>query len=234
MGLEMRTLATLMILVGVVAFDAALSLGIETTPDDTSLTTPKARETIEHILDSSYQTSLPTLKETAPRTIQLPTPASWVSVVVRWFLIAVIAAVAALCITWIVRSFWNRRGSRESFQAEESPEQVGPRPTQLADAETLAASGEFAEAVHTLLLSALESLRHVAPRSIADAYTSREIFGQTTLVELLPESARRALGELIGAVELFHFGGVPARESDFQRCLEQFQILSSAQMEALR
>ncbi|HLL20855.1 MAG TPA: DUF4129 domain-containing protein, partial [Kofleriaceae bacterium] len=94
----------------------------------------------------------------------------------------------------------------------------------LGDADELAARGEFAEAIHTLLLRTLHELARSAMVRVEPSQTSREILSR---VPLLAE-ARDALGVLITYVELTHFGDEPANAEDYARCREQFNRFAHA------
>jgi hypothetical protein len=94
----------------------------------------------------------------------------------------------------------------------------------LGDADELARRGEFAEAIHTLLLRTLQELVRSAAVRVTPSMTSREIL---TRVPLLAD-AREAFAGLITAVEITHFGDEPANAVDYQRCREQFHVFATA------
>jgi hypothetical protein len=92
---------------------------------------------------------------------------------------------------------------------------IGPAP--LADAEALAALGQFAEAVHVLLLRTLQALSRRA--DVPEALTSREVLGTVSLAP----PARAALGQLVDAVEVTRFGGAAAGRADYDRCVAAYR-----------
>jgi hypothetical protein len=94
----------------------------------------------------------------------------------------------------------------------------------LGDADELAARGEFAEAIHTLLLRTLHELARSAMVRVERSHTSREILAR---VPLTPEP-REALSVLITYVELTHFGDDPANANDYAKCREQFNRFATA------
>lgn len=94
----------------------------------------------------------------------------------------------------------------------------------LGDADDLAARGEYAEAIHTLLLRTLHELARSAMVRVERSHTSREILGR---VPLAPD-AREALSVLITYVELTHFGDDPAGAADYAKCREQFNRFATA------
>jgi hypothetical protein len=94
----------------------------------------------------------------------------------------------------------------------------------LADAEELAARGEFREAIHTLLLRTLRELVRSTAVKVPPSLTSREILSR---VPLHPDP-RAALTELITAVEHTHFGDDEATATDYARCRDQFQVFAKS------
>jgi hypothetical protein len=94
----------------------------------------------------------------------------------------------------------------------------------LEDADDLARRGQFAEAIHTLLLRTLQELVRSAAVRVAPATTSREVLAKVPLLA----DARSALAGLITAVELTHFGDEPASAADYERCRQQFHVFAAA------
>ncbi len=98
-----------------------------------------------------------------------------------------------------------------------------PAPAPIDEVERLAAAGRFAEAIHLILLRFLAELRS-GQFIIADSLTSREILRKHSLAP----TTRDALGIVIGAVELCHFGGRSADERLFRHCLSAYHARSGA------
>jgi hypothetical protein len=94
----------------------------------------------------------------------------------------------------------------------------------LGDADELARRGEFAEAIHVLLLRTLQELARSAAVRVAPATTSREVLARVPLLA----DARSALAGLITAVEITHFGDEPANAADYERCRQQFTVFAAA------
>jgi hypothetical protein len=94
----------------------------------------------------------------------------------------------------------------------------------LGDADDLAARGEFAEAIHTLLLRTLHELARSAMVRVERSHTSREILRRVPLAA----DAKEALSMLITYVELTHFGDDPANAADYAKCREQFNRFATA------
>lgn len=85
----------------------------------------------------------------------------------------------------------------------------GPAPAQALpqapydEAEALAGAGRFDEAVHVLLLRALDLLARQAGLTLPPSLTSREVLARLPLTP----GARQALATLVEAVEVSRFGG---------------------------
>jgi len=205
----------------------------------TSSPTPEqVRGHVERILgDKSFQTDLPG-DGAAPARDDAPRPAARrrvprrtsgaLSSVSRLLLWGLVIAAACIGILWVVREFsytapvaGSPRGDPEEADHEVNAAVVV---TPLRDADALAAGGDYSAAIHALLLKTLAELVRRTPRPIAPSLTSREILSH---VDLAPEP-RSALGGLVGAVEVSHFGGTEPSESDFARCRELFEAFATA------
>jgi hypothetical protein len=144
---------------------------------------------------------------------------------VMWGLLIVLGA---LFVVWIASEL-SKYGGNAELPAGESQirmraavDSILDRP--LGDADELARRGEYAEAIHTLLLRTLQELVRSAAVRVAPAMTSREILARVPLLA----DARDALAGLITAVEITHFGEEPANANDYQRCREQFHVFATA------
>jgi hypothetical protein len=145
---------------------------------------------------------------------------------VLWGLVIV---VGVLIVSWLAAEL-----SRYGGDAELEPETTAQGRMQaaadaiierpLGDADDLARAGEFAEAIHTLLLRTLHELARTAAVRVAPAMTSREILARVPLLA----DARQALAGLITAVEITHFGDEPANAADYERCRQQFHVFAAA------
>jgi Domain of unknown function (DUF4129) len=140
------------------------------------------------------------------------------------FLVLLVVAVL-LIVGWVLRVLIDRGwktaeagGSKEDTASAASSE----REPAFEDAARLAAEGRYAEAIHALLLAAI---RHFAERSRAQVQPSRT---SRELVRLLPlaAEAREAFTELVRAVELSLFGGVPVGREEYERSLSRFRALT--------
>ena len=179
----------------------------------------------------------PSLQHEPPSPKALPPPAN-VSIpippeIFLYLLVAVLAV--ALCIVGyhLYGTYaFGRRVSKKVDQTLQVTTQPIMRPAgdaplpDLDEIERLARTGAFAEAIHLMLLRALEALRHRLGTSWAKSLTSREIARRS---ELAPTD-RNALKMLVGAVEISRFGGKSANEQIYRACLDQYRLIGESRM----
>jgi hypothetical protein len=143
----------------------------------------------------------------------------------RIVFIVLAVAVAVLVLAWLLQLvFQKMAGGHQDAEAgaEVQGEEAAPeRELDVEDATRLAAEGHYGEAIHALLLAAIQHFAARAHMQVQPSRTSRE------LVRLLPLSgeSRPRFNELVMAVERTLFGGEPAGAEDFQRSLERFRSL---------
>jgi hypothetical protein len=133
-----------------------------------------------------------------------------------------IALAAALAlVAAIVRRSRRRAPARTAASPQEAPgfAMEPARAGDLPDAEALAREGRFAEAVHALLLAAIDRIRNSASRALSPSLTSREL--SATLA--LAPGTRAALARLVRAVEVTLFGGRQAGPAEYAACAADFQ-----------
>lgn len=179
--------------------------------------------------DPSLQHEPPTPKAPAPAPpIGIPFP----SEVVFVLLIAAIALALAIVGYHLYRTYapGQRRAKTVDQALEISAQPIArsadaPLP-ELDEIERLARAGAYAEAIHLMLLRALEALRRRLGTSWAKSLTSREIVRRTEL----PASDRSALKMLVGAVEISRFGGQSANEQIYRACLDQYRLIGESVM----
>ena len=155
------------------------------------------------------------------------TGGSRMATVVLWGLVIVFGALIAF---WLASELARFGGDAElpledddaQARLQAASAAIIDRP--LGDADELARRGEFAEAIHTLLLRTLHELARNAAVRIVPAMTSREVLAR---VPLLADS-RSALAGLITAVEITYFGDEPANAADYERCRQQFHVFAAA------
>ena len=145
--------------------------------------------------------------------------------ILLWGLLAV---TFGLVLFWVVSEF-AKSTDDAVLPAEEKQDAIAAATAAiidkpLGDADELAARGEYAEAIHTLLLRTLHELARSAMVRVERSHTSREILARVPLLA----DAREALSVLITYVELTHFGDDPANADDYGKCREQFSRFASA------
>jgi uncharacterized protein DUF4129 len=192
------------------------------------------------LADSRYQTHLPQHEDPKDLTEGQPPPSFGGSVnlppvsapvigagaeLTRIVFIVLVVAVVVLILAWLMQSLLQKMArGRQGAESEVKVkgEEAGPeRELDAEDAVRLAAEGRFGEAIHALLLAAIQHFAARAHVQIQPSRTSRE------LARLLPLSgeSRAKFNELVMAVERTLFGGEPAGAEDFQRSLERFRSL---------
>jgi len=179
--------------------------------------------------DPSLQHEPPAQKAPPPHedSSGMPIPGE----VFLYLLIAVLAV--ALCIVGYHLYSTYGFGRRVSKKKIDQPLQVATQPVvrsadaplpDLDEIERLARAGAYAEAIHLMLLRALEALRRRLGTSWSKSMTSREIVRRS---ELAPTD-RSALKMLVGAVEISRFGGQSANEQIYRACLDQYRLIGES------
>jgi len=183
-----------------------------------------ARDDAQRIVsDLDLQTELPHPQQDAFNPFQLNFHLSGEAFEVLFWTLAILGLAIIL---WSVRD-------KLAFFAAEAPDAPQPgmpgAPSRAleeaqAEADELAAKGQFAPAMHVLLLKSLNEMRRLAGLSFKDSLTSREILGQAPL----SDAGRGALGAIIGVVELTWFGDAGAQAEDYARCRSHFEALKAS------
>ncbi len=176
--------------------------------------------------DDRYQTEKPE-PEVAPEVEQWTIP-PWLVKTILWTLGAVVAAIILFFLFNLLRELLDGRlGIKRSSKAtplETAKVQAVPPMRReaehrtLAEADALAAEGRFSEAIHHLLLVAMERLRRELGPRIAPAMTSREVLRLSGI----PGEAAAPLTRMVALSEINHFGGRSAREPDYRNCRDDF------------
>lgn len=123
---------------------------------------------------------------------------------------------ARLFSRWKRGGWQTEDGSRDAMTSGPRADAAGPE-----DPESLAARGEFAEAVHALLLRSIMLIRQRGV-ALSTSLTSREILRRAPL----GDHEKEAFRALVDMAELTHFGGRGANEADFQQCRTLFQRIA--------
>lgn len=176
----------------------------------------------------AYQTERPQ-EEAPPRREQLP---PWLVKAILWTAGIVVAAMIAYFLFNLALELWGSRFSllhkRNEPAAETArvetvaPAQREKEQRTLAEADALAAEGRFAEAIHLLLLVAMERLRGELGPRLAPAMTGREVLH----LAALPGAAAEPLGRMVALSEIKHFGGREASAPDYRVCRADFLKIS--------
>jgi hypothetical protein len=93
----------------------------------------------------------------------------------------------------------------------------------LGDADRFAATGDWAAAIHILLLTSIDLLRRRVGQAIPAAMTARELVGRARV----PDPARADFAMLVAASELCHFGGRSANRTLYDSCRVHYERLWS-------
>ncbi|MEM9724303.1 MAG: DUF4129 domain-containing protein [Pseudomonadota bacterium] len=194
---------------------------------------PRIEREIDRVVESRrYQTELPEEspppEPTPPRDPVEPVDLGPLAQILLYGVLAA-AAIFILATVFGGRISLARRGAvRANVVTAQDRAAASPSAAELADAEaeaqTAAAEGRFAEAIHILLLGAIGRLRERNARSAARSFTSREILGRAAF----GEGGRAALEALVLAVEISRFGGRAADRAAYERCLEAYRALRRA------
>lgn len=92
----------------------------------------------------------------------------------------------------------------------------------LAEADALAAQGQYAEAAHLLLLRSVQDIEKRQPRALRVSLTTREI----AALKALPLAARPAFAAIGRVVERSLFGGAPVGSADFADCRQAYEAFA--------
>lgn len=136
-----------------------------------------------------------------------------------------VAAIVLLILYLVARELgfirWGRRAKTSVAEFTYRPDVETARAL-LADADTLAAQGRYAEAVHVLLQRSIEDMRTRRPRAVAPSLTSRDIAG----LPALPEGVRPAFAAMARLVEHSLFAGQPVVQSDFATARQSYEAFA--------
>jgi len=176
------------------------------------------RSDLDAVFESeTYQTDLP--DKPVLDDVDPPTFLSALGPVMRLAIWIGIALIAILLIAAIVRHVQSRALERSNIEPLELPDETGGPGTDLATVERLAAEERYDEAIHQLLLLAIERLRTELSLSRDRSATSRELRAR------LPHSfaGRRSFSDLVLAVERSYFGGIAVSREDYRTHLSAFR-----------
>lgn len=144
--------------------------------------------------------------------------------ILMWVAIAVFAAVVVMTILDNLKFGKRFRDpDEEGLAADISPQETQVRMVKAHDeAESYAEAGNYAEAMHILLLQSLAEMRRRLDMSIASSLTSREIYARVTL----SDESRQALDDIISRVEISYFGDHKPERDEYIACRESYLRLT--------
>jgi hypothetical protein len=141
-----------------------------------------------------------------------------------------VIAIGLILILLVMVVAWLRSGGWQRLlePGTSAPEEEVPAATRrehlrerLTDADRLAAAGDWAAAIHILLLTSIDLLRRRVGQAIPAAMTARELVGRAQV----PDPSREDFAALVSASELCHFGGRSADRSLYDRCRVHYERL---------
>jgi hypothetical protein len=163
----------------------------------------------------------------------LKTLVKWLAAHGEWFRYAGWGLLALLVLAglwWFVTYLRKRGPNRTEASRELAVPQWQPSPERarllLADADALAARGQFGEAAHLLLLVSIQEIAERRPGLVRRALTSREIANRPEL----SAQAREVFALIAAVVEHAIFGNHAIAVEDFglcRRAFEQFTVPST-------
>lgn len=162
-----------------------------------------------------YQTALPTAKSVE---YSFPLWLSGLGPILTWLAVIAVAAGLLLAIVWLI-SDYVVPGRRPLGPPATDEEQSESWQKAAGDPGKLASEGRFDEAIHAVLLRAVEALARRTRTHPGRALTSRELVHRFPLE---PES-RGGLAALVAMVEVSRFGGTSVGNDDYHLSVECFQ-----------
>lgn len=131
--------------------------------------------------------------------------------------------ILVLLVRELIGASWRLPWQRRRPQAERASEAWRPEPAAarglLAEADALAAAGEFAAAAHLLLRRSVEEIADRLPGFLRPSLTARDIAAATSL----PGPARAAFSHIAGVVETSLFGLQPLGEEAWRSCRRAYE-----------
>lgn len=214
-------------LVALLGLAAALACGAAAAPAPSGEAVQRAVERIYGA--SSYQRELPDAQAAPlppprrpPDEVSVPAGNGIVTFLLAGALVIVLAMIAMRLLGggWRLSVPADRADTGEAPGAAHTRQQVEVIAC-LDDADQAAADGDWARAIHILLLTSIERLRKQTGQGVPVALTARELIHHMRL----PDQARGDLAALVGAAELCHFGGRSADGALYARVRTHYERL---------
>jgi len=146
------------------------------------------------------------------------------SPLVSILLIGFLVVLAAMAAMWLRSGGWSAllpppaTASDDEAVPASRREQLKAR---LDDADRSAVTGDWATAIHILLLTSIDLLRRRLGQDVPEAMTARELVERAQL----PTLGRGDFAALVAAAEICHFGGRSADRPLYDRCREHYERL---------
>ena len=141
----------------------------------------------------------------------------------QWLMWVLLGVFGALLLAGIIRALL-ARFQQDEQTGEVSPDEDAPAvniPAPRAPPEVLARELHYGEAVHAMLLLALRSLALRGGILAQHSTTSREFIDHAGL----PPEPTAHLSTLVGAVEIWWFGGRELSRAEYDRCSAAWEAL---------
>jgi hypothetical protein len=170
----------------------------------------------------------PAPEQADPDSFSLDLPPELIKVL-RMLMWAVLFVGGGLLLYYLVNEAahyfrWKKQGETEGNRDADAESGEAPRSSGLEDFDSLAARGDYAGAIHALLLHCLARLSERGAE-LSSAMTSREILRRLQL----EQQEREALSVLVRMTEVTHFGGRGASEADFTQCRALYENITADQ-----
>lgn len=192
---------------------------------------PELREPLaKAYAPEDLQTALPEdLKLDQIDMPQLWKPPEWLARIVEVLFWLLIGVGVLLAVFYLGREVPAWLGRRRQLKTGATPMVQGSplaADSQLLDAlgraDRLAEEGQFAEALHLLLLHSIDYLKRHLGGVYGPSSTAREIL----LRARLPDSGRSSLGAIVDAAEVSYFGGRPVDSGVYAACRRHYQAFA--------
>ena len=188
-------------------------------------------ESRDRVLGSGdYQIDRPQPREPRDRGEPMELPA-WLVEAILWVIAAIVVGMVLVFLFNVLRNRsglkLNRDRGRQRTELVETPLRKPQSPLDdrtLEEADALAAAGRFAEAIHLLLLVAMDRLRRELGNRVAPALTSREVLDLAPI----PETLAAPLTRMVSLSEIKHFGGRDAAATEYRQCRQDFLRFSGS------
>ena len=137
----------------------------------------------------------------------------------------------ALLAVWILRYAlplidprWRNSAIAEAQSPTDPARDLPPDIDALAEADRMAARGAWGEAIHLLLLAAVDHLRNRMQRALRPSWTGRELSARVEI----PADGAAALRALVETAERGHFGEKPMGPHDYAACQDHYRAIVQA------